>query len=659
MPNLMRYRSLHPGIGQAVAERTILRKKSDGSWETWGDVADRVSLGNTLLGPENEREVERHLLRKHIANATVLMSGRHLQHGDASQPERNLEVYTNCATAASSFLLFYLLLNGSGVGRCYDDDMIVVNWDNAPVVRCVLDEKHPDYDVSAHESARDARHKYGKSKDVLWFEVPDNREGWAKALEILENAAFEKIHRDKMLILDFSKVREKGQPIGGMQGRPASGPVPLMNAFQKANTLKGAGLAPWKQAMYIDHYFAECVLVGGARRAARMATKSWRDKTILDFIQVKRPIEFYGKSVSEVLEYRKNTPGLTGFLWSSNNSVTTDEEFWVRAALKSNQDGYNDPLSEHARRVLKTITQCSYGDGTGEPGIINVHKLVQKDDGLNDHSRGDYIGSRKYQINEDTHVLMARLASRARKKKYHMIVNPCGEIVLLLLGAFCVIADVVPYHADTLEEAEEAFRVATRALIRVNTMPSIYEKEVRRTNRIGVGITGVHEFAWKFFRLGFRDLIDESKSKDFWAAIARFKRAVREEAETYSKKLGVTVPHTNTTIKPAGCMGMKTSIRTKNGTKTLLEIFQENGVDVSSLSFEQQWFDLKDELIVYDANNQEQRVTKLFYNGQMPTIDIEMEDGAVVQVTCAHQFLTTRGWVRADELLESDDILQY
>ena len=47
-------------------------------------------------------------------------------------------------------------------------------------------------------------------------------------------------------------------------------------------------------------------------------------------------------------------------------------------------------------------------------------------------------------------------------------------------------------------------------------------------------------------------MIDEEKSQDFWLTLARFKRAVEEEAETYSKRLGVNVPHTNTTIKPAG-----------------------------------------------------------------------------------------------------------
>jgi len=34
--------------------------------------------------------------------------------------------------------------------------------------------------------------------------------------------------------------------------------------------------------------------------------------------------------------------------------------------------------------------------------------------------------------------------------------------------------------------------------------------------------------------------------------LGRFKRAVIDEAEKYSQELGVTIPHTNTTIKPAG-----------------------------------------------------------------------------------------------------------
>jgi len=916
-------KNFHPGMGQAVAERTILRKKDNGQWETWDDVAHRVALGNSLLcRTEEEQKQEYKTLYKHLSKASILMSGRHLQHGDATQPDRNIEVFTNCSTSSTSFALFYLLMNGSGVGRSYDDDIMLANWDNAPNVRCVIDESHPDYDYMAHESVRDARHKYGSGKDTLWHVVEDTREGWAKALEIWENAAFEKIHKDKLLILDFSKVRAKGLPIKGMQNRPASGPVPLMNAFYKALTLKGAGLPPFMQTMYIDHYFAECVLVGGARRAARMSTKFWKDPTIFDFITIKRPIEYYDKSVEEIIELRNslaNKPN--GFLWSSNNSVMVDKEFWSYIEMKRNDPKYHSPLAKHARKVFKLVTSAAYADSTGEPGLINVDKLNENREGLEQLTKGDLIGSKKYQVNEDTNLYLNRLLRKALKKQYYMICNPCvtadtwvqtsigprqvadlinkpfsaivngkpyrasgfwktgrksvyliktnrgyslkatdshpllveknkrsklhggynyehswvevkdlnigdhlvlanqrnvqwdgngtfgegwligeiigdggfnpekyptylrfwgenkdhmidvtlkyieslgskvkanfeggqlnetndsrtiscvalnklaepllepltknllksveemssnfycgllsgvfdadgtvcknknkgisvrlsqsnlprlytiqrmlarlgiissvykdrkeagykkmpdgnggeklywcqpthelhiskdnllqfsaligfrepdkasalnaainsiergiykenfvakiesiehigdedvydcgvetvhefdangirahncGEITIALYGAYCTIGDLVPFHADSIEEAEEAFRAVVRALIRVNTMDALYKKEVLRTNRIGVGMTGIHEFAWKFFKLGFRDLIDEEKSKDFWMTLARFKRAVQEEAEAYAKQYGMAVPHTDTTLKPAG-----------------------------------------------------------------------------------------------------------
>ncbi len=581
-------RDLHPGMGQAVAERTVLRRKSDGTFESWKDVAHRVALGNSLLTPIDDQKAEYELLNKHIAQASLLLSGRHLQHGDEKQPTRNKEVFTNCSTAAASFILFYLLLNGSGVGRCYDDDMMLVNWDNAPNLRCVLDTQHPDFDWSAHESVRDALHKYGPdSKTVMWYLVPDSREGWSQALEIWENAAFEKIHKDKTLILDFSIVREKGRPIGGMQDRPASGPVALMNAFLKSASIKGSDMAKWKQAMYLDHYFAECVLVGGARRAARMSTKFWMDEGILEFIRIKRPIEFDKLSMEGVVERRKTNKDFS-FLWSSNNSVTVDAEFWRLLELKRDDKEYMSDKAKLARRVFRDVAQCSYADGTGEPGIINVDKLVRNDEGYEDIIKGSYVGSKKYQTREDTEILLSRLAKKAAKKKYNMIVNPCGEIALSVLGGYCVIADTVPYHCDTLAEAEEAFRAATRALIRTNLMDCLYSKESKRTNRIGVGITGIHEFAWKFFRVGFKDLVNPSfegydnlagiyelNSQDWWAVLApmmyvdmpsakrvlaaafwktlsSFNAAIINEAKSYSKKLGVTIPHTMLTIKPAG-----------------------------------------------------------------------------------------------------------
>ena len=61
------YRPLVPGMGQAVAERTILRKDSEGNWETWGDVAHRVALGNSMLRPGKGQKEDIDLILKTCA----------------------------------------------------------------------------------------------------------------------------------------------------------------------------------------------------------------------------------------------------------------------------------------------------------------------------------------------------------------------------------------------------------------------------------------------------------------------------------------------------------------------------------------------------------------------------------------------------------------
>ena len=505
-------------------------------YETWEDVAHRVALGNSLLTPNrDEQEAEFNRAHHHLRQASILLSGRHLQHGDENQPARNIEVFTNCATSAASFVTFYLLLNGSGVGRCYDDTMMVVDWANMPTVIPVIRQDHPDVisgEIQAM-SLEEAEHLYAYA-DIIDFKVPDSREGWAHAVELVEVATFQGLS-DSVVLLDFSDVRHRGQPIGGMQNRPASGPGPMMNAIKKISQIRGSAMEPWRAAMFVDHYLAECVLVGGARRAARMSTKSWRDESVMDFIHIKQG----------------------GFLWSSNNSVTVDEEFWtlVKSAMRSAEDEGGDTMSakeEMALDIFEAICSAAYHDGTGEPGLINSDKLVHNSAGMEVYSEGIVIESSRFKPAESTKELFQALTIRAQNSQYKMITNPCGEIALFMLGGYCVIGDVVPFHAQSDDDAEDAFRTTTRMLIRTNLMEALYGREVARTNRIGVSITGLHEYAWSRFGYGWADLVDEEKSKPFWMMLARFKRAVVDEADKYSRHLGVTRPHTDTTIKPAG-----------------------------------------------------------------------------------------------------------
>ena len=613
-------REYTPGIGQAVADRTINRMKADGTREVWGDVAHRVALGNCAVTQAGEAEFTN--LKKHLSQASLLMSGRHLQHGDETQPLRPQEVFVNCSTSAASFLLLRLLLSGSGVGTDYSDHMQLIDWaKDMPNVVCTIDPSHPDVlsgEIKAL-SRRDAEHLY-RFTTVVVHEVEDSREGWAEAVQKLEEFAFKRLH-GMVLILDFSKVRHRGQPIRGMQNRPASGPGPLLEAFRKIAAVKNSGMPPWMATMFVDHFLAECVLVGGARRAARMATKYWKDKGILDFIQLKRG----------------------GFLWSSNNSILVDAEFWEQARIKGT---WASIVYEHA-------VEAAYHDGTGEPGFINVDKLEFDSTGIEAYIDGSFV---------DIPEMADYLAAKARaclSGPYHVITNPCGEIVLFMLGGYCVIADVVPFFAANDDDAEDAFRVAVRALIRTNQMQSLYIRETKRTNRIGVGFTGLFEFALKRFGYGWHDLVDEAKSLDFWLLMKRFSDAVKDEAVLYAHELGVTVPHTATTVKPAGCASLDTTVKTSDGVMTMGDLFAEHGYDTDFVKSQPTatWLEPTCQMTVFDMNGDEKEVTKLYVNGVKEVFEITFEDGAVAKLTGNHKLMTDKGWKRVDELTEEDEIV--
>jgi hypothetical protein len=387
--------------------------------------------------------------------------------------------------------------------------------------------------------------------------VGDSREGWAKAVELLESMAFARRGSDTLL-LDFSDVRPRGAPIRGMQGRPASGPLSLMRAFvniadqviapARARDPESGILQPWEQAMLVDHYLSMEVQVGGARRAARMATKSWRDPGIFRFIHAKQD----------------------GGLWTANHSVMVDREFWQ--CLRDDAANHDPVLVQHARSVFEAATRCSYSNG--EPGFINGDLLEDYRTGeawrKPVHRDGRDFRSSRYQVEHAT-PLLADLARRAAATRFPATTNPCGEIVLHVTGGYCVIADFAPLLACPVEpesltagcvpdpvaatwdaRVEDSVRLGVRFLMRANLMDALYGDEVRRTNRMGIGPTGLHEWAWLRYGLTFHDLLDEQRSARFWAMLEHLSAVAKQEGARYAAELGRPVPFTVTTVKPAG-----------------------------------------------------------------------------------------------------------
>jgi adenosylcobalamin-dependent ribonucleoside-triphosphate reductase len=528
-------------------------RKVDGVPQDYAERAREMALGNLALDPSVSQE-EVKAFTSYAVAGLMPMSGRHLQHGDHTQVKRNIEVFTNCSTAPFSFLQFYLLLNGSGVGRDYSTESCRVDWDYMPNVRLVLDGgsddsgdvkkgAHPDFIGAADQfkgcfdTLREARHKYdSESEDVRWFDVRDSREGWSEVIASLETAAFHRNHKESLFIYNFSGVREKFAPIKGMQNRPAQGPLPLMQAIAKMLTIRGCRMKAWKQALFIDHYLAACVVMGDVRRSARMATKWWGDRDAIEFIDIKRG----------------------GFLWSANNSVLVDAEFWAQA---------REPRPSHGRRVFEAIIGAAYYDKTGEPGMINVDQLAQNREGFDKINSTTYLNPKcDLRLHSKTYVMIDNVLSVLKNSKYPFICNPCAEIVLSKMGGYCVIGDVALNNAETTKEAENAVCLTAKALVRTNMMPAVFQSEVDRTNRIGVGITGIFEYAWKHFGLTFQDLIgaydyvfdaeahsgELPTSLPFWYHIERLRHMVVSTATNYSRAKGRAVPHTFTTIKPSG-----------------------------------------------------------------------------------------------------------
>jgi hypothetical protein len=122
----------------------------------------------------------------------------------------------------------------------------------------------------------------------------------------------------------------------------------------------------------------------------------------------------------------------------------------------------------------------------------------------------------------------------------------CGEIPLSTWGGYCTIADICLANTDDLNDYVPAAQATAEFLIRANSLPFLYEGEVKRTNRIGVSLTGIFEFAWKHWRATFYDLLDPEHP--MWAKV----REARDAVWALARKYGC---HTSTTIKPSGTIG--------------------------------------------------------------------------------------------------------
>lgn len=226
--------------------------------------------------------------------------------------------------------------------------------------------------------------------------------------------------------------------------------------------------------------------------------------------------------------------------------------------------------------------------------------------------------------------------------------NPCVEISLRPFQ-FCNLVEVNASDVESQEDLEE--RVAAAAFIgtlqagytNFHYLRPIWQRTTEKDALIGVGMTGI------------------ASNKVQHLNLKKAAEIVKHVNARVAGQIGINASARSTTIKPSGCMDPETEIITSKGIITLKDLFELNGYELTDFYDTSGIFlPVTEKVLVKDMNNTWQEVTQLYINGVEDTYNIEMEDGEIFTCTPNHKFLTSnRGWVRADELTESDDIVQY
>lgn len=508
-------------IGEDVYKRTYSRNilEADGlvsnGWrwrvpmgrttEVWGETVRRVVLGN-LAYAHGDTDSEAADLFRFIYEFKMVPAGRHLwMTGVPGAALKNCHRAGWSKDTSDHFrFLAMQLFTGGGVGSNYSARFRSRGEKVLSEVEVLITTRrdHPDF-AAIEEAAGPAlwqRDRLVDGKSVMWLKVEDTREGWVDAWCTLIRSAH--LPGKWVIMFDLSDIRPNGSPLVTMGGR-ASGPAPLTTSLLRiGEVLTGAAGHSRHlsaiEAMLIDHYIAAAIVVGGARRSARMSQLDWDDPEIFAFIKHKTDI-----SVS----------------WSTNISIVTDERF--QEALTAGD--------EHANSVLLAV---AYGMvENGEPGIYNLAlaKVGEKRDVSATNPCGEAILEEHY----DPETGLGSASGESCN---------LGSVDLDAIG-------------NNPAEAERAFELMARFLYRATLAP-IYDKDQAeiedRNRRIGVGFMGLQGWC----AAHDLKLSDFPTSQELLDELSRYRHVCRVAADKIAADLGLPAPIKVTAVAPTGSIAL-------------------------------------------------------------------------------------------------------
>lgn len=530
-------------LGWVTYKRTYARWLEDQQrTENWDETVKRVIEGNINLDPRLHQEevapavikeltAEAEALFKMVYGLAIVPSGRNLWISGTNYQKRTGDSLNNCwfiairpqaygnshiipsylkpdekAVSMPYSFMFDESMKGGGVGFSVVKENIaqIPAVDQKIKLEVVIDRQSQSYEDALMVGAFDFDEWKAKNnlEDVVYYEIPDTREGWVLANAMMIDMHFNSTNKfmKQHLVLDISKIRTKGTKIHGFGGT-SSGPMPLVELLNDVNNLLnnrvGAHLSS-VDCTDIGNLIGKTVVAGNVRRSAELALGSNDDQA---FITMKQD--------QEKLNHHR---------WASNNSVAVDSQF-------TNYQPIADSIQHN-----------------GEPGILNL-ELSQ--------NYGRIIDGRQPGIDaaiEGTNPCGEISLANG---------EPCN--------LFDVFPYIVEQQGWDLKQAFKLAARYTKRVTFSKYDWEISREIIHKNRRIGVSMSGIQDWLLNSFHRravkGFEEVYDEQLQQTIKKPIydeeicqkfdELYQTVVAADLE-YSAELGCAMSIKHTTVKPSG-----------------------------------------------------------------------------------------------------------
>lgn len=324
---------------EAVTRRTYNRPldETGDTLETWEETANRATrthhrrLWKEAGGQPDESELDElfHL----VHDRKALVSGRTLWLGGTEYSASRACSQFNCAYTRAQTVyelvdIFWLLLNGCGVG--FRPIAGTLHGFLKPIkeLEIVESTQSPDHRGHPHNKCT---HPCAENNYHWYIKIGDSAEAWAKSLGKLLNPPTCGVNK---LTLDFSDIRGPGKRLKGY-GWVCNGSAPLLKAYRNIFRIMNAKAGDLLDELDLLDVINHLGTVLSSRRSAQIAVMDYDHPRWEQFARAKRGC------YEEPLLHRQQ----------SNNSLV----FWAK------------PTKREIRDIMEMIWAC----GGSEPGFIN------------------------------------------------------------------------------------------------------------------------------------------------------------------------------------------------------------------------------------------------------------------------------------------------